>query len=159
MDIRADGFRGLPGVHVVDRIFVPEHGCAGGHKPRRRTTRTTINQKLNGGKWNGLGIYSLIAGATYTITITSQPGPSSTSADAVKITYTRDAVEYVEYVAFGDSITMGGGSNGDDYTPDDTSLDGRNTGGGYEPILNNLLTSATGIPHSIINEGTVGISL
>ena len=120
------------------------------------TTRTTINQKLNGGKWNGLGIYSLIAGATYTITITSQPGPSSTSADAVKIAYARDAVEYVEYVAFGDSITMGGGSNGDDYTPDDTSLDGRNTGGGYEPILNNLLTSATGIPHSIINEGYGG---
>ena len=51
------------------------------------TTRVTINQKLNGGKWNGLGIYSLIAGTSYTVTVTSQPGPSSTSADAVKFSY------------------------------------------------------------------------
>ena len=63
------------------------------------------------------------------------------------------ATPFVMYVAIGDSITMG---DSDDYTPDDTSLDGRNTGGGYEPILNNLLTSATGIQHSIINEGVGG---
>jgi hypothetical protein len=59
------------------------------------TTRVTINQKLNGGKWNGLGIYSLIAGTSYTVTVTSQPGPSSTSADAVRIAYLQDAVGYV----------------------------------------------------------------
>jgi len=54
------------------------------------------------------------------------------------------------YVAIGDSITFG---QGDDYAPDDTSLDGRNTGGGFEPILNNLLTAGKSIPHNIANEG------
>jgi lysophospholipase L1-like esterase len=63
------------------------------------------------------------------------------------------ATPFVEYVAFGDSITFG---QGDNYPADDTSLDGRNTGGGFEPILNNLLTSAKGIPHSIVNEGRGG---
>ena len=57
------------------------------------------------------------------------------------------------YVAVGDSITEG---YGDDDPSDDISLDGRNAGGGYEPILNNLLTSASGIPHTIVNEGVGG---
>jgi hypothetical protein len=48
------------------------------------TARVTINQKLNGGKWNILGTYSLIGGVTYTVTVTAQPGPASTCADAVK---------------------------------------------------------------------------
>jgi len=59
------------------------------------------------------------------------------------------------YVAVGDSITFG---QGDDFSPDDTSLDGRNTGGGFEPILNNLLTAAKGIPQNIANEGVGGTS-
>ena len=43
-----------------------------------------INQQANGGKWNvlGTGTYPFMAGASYDITITSQPGPSSTCADA-----------------------------------------------------------------------------
>jgi lysophospholipase L1-like esterase len=57
------------------------------------------------------------------------------------------------YVAVGDSITFG---SQDDIPSDDTSLDGRNTGGGYEPILNNLLTAANGYPHTVVNEGVSG---
>jgi lysophospholipase L1-like esterase len=57
------------------------------------------------------------------------------------------------YVAVGDSITLG---EGDDYVADDTSFDGRNIGGGYEPILNNLLTGAIGYPHTVVNEGVSG---
>jgi len=57
------------------------------------------------------------------------------------------------YVAVGNSITFG---YGDNYPQDDTSLDGRNTGGGYEPILNNLLTAATGLPHTVVNVGVNG---
>ena len=57
------------------------------------------------------------------------------------------------YVAVGDSITRG---SGDDYVADDTSLDGRNTGGGFEPILNNLLTAAKGYPQTVLNEGVSG---
>jgi len=48
------------------------------------TTRVTVNQQTNGGKWNSLGIYSLQANTTYRVTITSQPSPSSTCADAIK---------------------------------------------------------------------------
>ena len=57
------------------------------------------------------------------------------------------------YVAVGDSITRG---SHDDFPADDTSLDGRNTGGGYEPILNDLLTGANGYPHTVVNEGVSG---
>ena len=58
-----------------------------------------------------------------------------------------------EYIAIGDSITLG---EGDDYPFDDKSFDGRNIGGGFEPILNDLLTTAKGFPHSIVNEGDSG---
>ena len=59
------------------------------------------------------------------------------------------------YVAFGDSITFG---VGDDEPSDDTSIDGRNTGGGYTPILNDILTSNKNYPHTIENEGFPGIT-
>jgi PKD repeat protein len=48
------------------------------------TTRVFINQQENGGKWNSLGFYHFEAGQSYRVIITSQPGPSSTCADAVK---------------------------------------------------------------------------
>ena len=57
------------------------------------------------------------------------------------------------YVAMGDSITRG---DGDDNLSDNTSQDGRNAGGGYTPILNNLLTAARGYPHTVFNEGVGG---
>ena len=59
----------------------------------------------------------------------------------------------IHLVGLGDSI-----SNGlfDDVFTDNTSADGRNTGGSYEPILNNLLTAANGVPVSIVNEGNPG---
>ena len=57
------------------------------------------------------------------------------------------------YVAFGDSITRG---SGDDISSDDVSLDDRNSGGGFEPILNNLLTAAKGYPHTVVNAGVSG---
>ncbi|TFH30069.1 MAG: hypothetical protein E4G97_06270, partial [Deltaproteobacteria bacterium] len=57
------------------------------------------------------------------------------------------------YVAFGDSITFG---SHDDIFSDDVSLDGRNSGGGFEPILNNLLTAAKGYPHTVVNAGLSG---
>jgi lysophospholipase L1-like esterase len=53
-------------------------------------------------------------------------------------------------VATGDSITYGFG--GDFHT----SADGRNTGPGFEPLLNNLLTLDLGVPHTVENEGVPG---
>ena len=57
------------------------------------------------------------------------------------------------YWGMGDGITRG---SGDDDVSDDTSQDGRNAGGGYLPILNNLLTAARGYPHTVFNEGVGG---
>ncbi len=69
------------------------------------------------------------------------------------------------YVLIGDSITAG---YGDDDSSDDVSADGRNRNGGWIPpayslatggygqILNDLLTSAFGFPHTMINEGVGG---
>jgi hypothetical protein len=51
------------------------------------TDRVYINQQLDGGQFNSLGVYPFEAGASYTITITAQTGPSSTCADAVKFVY------------------------------------------------------------------------
>jgi lysophospholipase L1-like esterase len=57
------------------------------------------------------------------------------------------------YVTVGDSITQG---YGDDDPSDNISLDGRNSGGGFPPILNDLLTQLSGYPHTVINEGISG---
>jgi len=57
------------------------------------------------------------------------------------------------YVSMGDSITYG---YADDDPSDDTSNDGRNTGGGYTPVLNDFLTTDLAKPHYIANEGVPG---
>jgi lysophospholipase L1-like esterase len=57
------------------------------------------------------------------------------------------------YVAMGDSITFG---DFDDVHSDDVSLDGRTTGGGYEPVLANLLEAAVGHPVLVYDEGIGG---
>jgi lysophospholipase L1-like esterase len=59
------------------------------------------------------------------------------------------------FIGFGDSITYADPSH-DDIISDNTSNDGRNTGGGYEPILNNLLTAKSGYPQTVINAGVSG---
>jgi lysophospholipase L1-like esterase len=87
-----------------------------------------------------------VAGA-YVLNLVVNDGKVNSAPATVTVT------AFVEYVAFGSSTTAG---EGDDYPLDNTSLDGRNSGGGFEPILNDLLTSATGIPHSIVNEGHGG---
>ena len=51
------------------------------------TARVYINQRQNGGQWNSLGEYAFEAGRSYGVTITAQPSPSSTCADAVRFEY------------------------------------------------------------------------
>jgi lysophospholipase L1-like esterase len=87
-----------------------------------------------------------VAGA-YVLNLVVNDGKVNSAPATVTVT------AFVEYVAFGSSTTEG---YGDDYPLDDTSLDERNTGGGFEPILNDLLASATGISCSILNEGYGG---
>jgi hypothetical protein len=45
-----------------------------------------VNQLENAGQWNVLGRYHFRAGASYDISIISQPAPTSTCADAVRFT-------------------------------------------------------------------------
>jgi lysophospholipase L1-like esterase len=51
------------------------------------TTTVYINQQQNGGQWNSLDDYLFESGSSYNVTITAQPGPSSTCADAVKFNF------------------------------------------------------------------------
>ena len=44
---------------------------------------TTVNQKTGGQSWNSLGEFNYTAGLTYTVTVVSQPGPSSSCADTI----------------------------------------------------------------------------
>jgi chitodextrinase len=53
----------------------------------RGTKKVYVNQQLNGGKWNSLSSYYFVAGKSYRVSITAQPGPSSTCADAVRFVY------------------------------------------------------------------------
>ena len=57
------------------------------------------------------------------------------------------------FVALGDSITAG---LDDNIASDDISTNGLTTGGGFEPVLNNLLSAYYGSPHHIVNEGVPG---
>jgi lysophospholipase L1-like esterase len=59
------------------------------------------------------------------------------------------------YVAFGDSITTG---LDDDDISDNISMDARNSGGGYEPVLNDLLSGnpLMSYPNIAANEGFPG---
>jgi VCBS repeat-containing protein len=63
-------------------------------------------------------------------------------------------VNGIHLVGLGDSITNG---LRDDDPIDDISLDGRNTGGGYQTNLNDLLTSDNGSkPVTVLDEGNSG---
>jgi PKD repeat protein len=48
------------------------------------TTDYTVNQQMNAGDWNSLGIFPFVAGETYYVKVTSVNDSSSTCADAVK---------------------------------------------------------------------------
>jgi lysophospholipase L1-like esterase len=211
------------------------------------STTASTNQQRDGGHWNLLGTKSFQSNSNYTINVTSQSAPSTTSADAFRFELIYDheprvnitspnsyylqtspdlavkadgnnvqsgwAIKFVidqgkagervstdsikpyealfaglskgehsldafvvdqsgneiqglythdqrlsigigdYYVSIGDSITKG---YADDDLSDDASADGRNTGGGYEPRLNTVLTAQQGFPQTIANEGVNG---
>ncbi len=51
------------------------------------TANISVNQKINAGKWNSLGVYQFTAGKSYRVTVTSVVGDTiSTCADAVRWT-------------------------------------------------------------------------
>ena len=127
-----------------------------GTDPSMTTYSSTPTQSAGSGTTSQLTSFplsGLSTGTTYHFRVAASNGSGTTRGSVSSFTPGAAPTEY--YVAFGDSITFG---QGDDYHPDDTSLDGRNTGGGFEPILNNLLTAAKSTPHNIANEGFGGYS-
>ena len=75
-----------------------------------------------------------------------------TTPDASAV-FSQVGIGGLHIACLGDSITAG---LTDDIVLDDFSADSRNTGGGYEPVLNNYLSAANGIPVTVLNEGLSG---
>jgi PKD repeat protein len=121
------------------------------------TARVNINQQQNGSQWNSLGQYSFEAGMTYNVTITSQPGPSSTNADAVR--FTRVVVN-LPPTAYIDSILPNPGKPGQivQFTGHGTDSDGSITGYEWQSDIDGILSDANSFTVSDLSEGTHTIS-
>ena len=122
------------------------------------TARVTINQLQNGGKWNLLGTYTFNAGTTYKVTVTSQPGPSSTCADAVK--FTAVAGGNMPPVAVIDSISPASPSAGEAVTFAGHGTDSDGTIAAYEwsSSLEGSLGNSASLTATLLHAGTHTIS-
>jgi len=114
-----------------------------------------INQQVDGGQWNTMGKYFFEAGSTYSVTITSQPGPSSTCADAVKFTLTGSNSNNPP-TAFIDNISPSPASLGEAVTfvghGEDT--DGDVTIYSWNSDRDGHLSDNASFSHSSLSEGT-----
>ena len=90
LELHPGGFRHVRRVHVVDRLVVQEHDHPGGYPARRRDDQSNHQPAAERGPMEQPGFVLLCGGVRYTVKITSQPGPSSTCADAVKFTNVGD---------------------------------------------------------------------
>lgn len=126
-----------------------------GTDPTLSTFDSTTEQFLGSGTDNQAVVETipgLAAWSAYYFRVAAETGTGTGTVIVRGEIASFSAGEY--YVAAGDSITRG---SHDTVPDDDTSLDGRNNGGGFEPILNNLLTSAKAqLPHTVENEGVSG---
>ncbi|MBA4373991.1 MAG: hypothetical protein C0402_14165 [Thermodesulfovibrio sp.] len=124
-------------------------GHAGG------TSRVVINQLQNGGKWNLLGTYVFTAGTSYRVTITSQPGPSSTCADAVKFTPGSGPVVNIAPVAVIDSLSPNPALPGEivTFTGHGTDSDGTIGGYSWRSSLDGLLSESATFVTSVLSSG------
>ncbi len=108
------------------------------------TDTVTINQQQDGGQWNVIDNYVLDEGVTYSVTITSQPGPSSTCADAVKCVYLGPGGGNIEPTATIDSISPNPASVGETIsfsgygTDSDGTIIGYNWSSSIEGDINDL---------------------
>ena len=75
------------------------------------------------------------------------------TAPEARVSLPQIATNGIHLYTQGDSITAG---LKDDVTADDTSLDTRNTAGGYQPVLNDELSAGNGVPVTVLNDGNAG---
>ncbi len=118
------------------------------------TTRVYINQQVNGGKWNSIGQYTFTAGILYKITITSQSDPTSTCADAVKLTFVN--VVNTPPVAVIDSINPDPAMPGDRITLQGSGSDSDGTVVAYNwrSSINGTLGTSKTLSTSSLSAGT-----
>ncbi|MBE0426200.1 MAG: putative Ig domain-containing protein [Nitrospirae bacterium] len=117
------------------------------------TTRVYINQQLNGGRWNVLGTYPFEAGISYRVTITSQPGPSSTCADAVRFVYIPGG--NIAPTATIDLISPNPALPGEtvSFAGSGTDSDGTITGYNWRSSIDGQLSSSASFSTSALSEG------
>ena len=104
-------------------------------------TPDSTNQNPGSVQFNNAGIF------TVSFTVTDAKGLSDPSPAVRTIT-----VIYDNYVALGDSITLGEGDYEGSGADGNCPFDGI----GYEPILEDLLTDYFGLSHIVVNEGVSG---
>jgi hypothetical protein len=118
------------------------------------TTRVFVNQLANGGVWNSLGTFSFVSGEVYEVTITAQPDPTSTSADAVKFTFLD--VENASPTATIDSITPNPADAGQSvtFTGHGTDTDGTIAAYSWSSSINGTLSTEASFSTSALSLGT-----
>ena len=117
--------------------------------------QTTINvdQRVNGGQWNSLGVYSFVAGGDYTVTVTSVADDFSTCADAIKWTLAQSTNS--PPIAFVDSITPNPADQGQTvtFTGHGSDTDGSVTGYRWSSNLNGNLSSSASFSSAGLSAG------
>jgi lysophospholipase L1-like esterase len=98
--------------------------------------------------------FNALAPGEHTLTgyLLDAGGARFTTPDAT-VTVPQLGSSGIHLVGMGDSITNG---VADDFEVDNRSLDFRNTGSGYEQVLNDYLSADNGLPVTVLNEGNPG---
>ena len=116
------------------------------------TTTVYINQQQNGGQWNSLDDYLFESGSSYNVTITAQPGPSSTCADAVRFNFIQSNDSPTATI---DSITPNPADVGEivTFTGHGEDPDGSIAGYSWESNIDGLLSSEASFSWGALSEG------
>jgi PKD repeat protein len=123
------------------------------------TTNVTVNQKVNGGRWNSLGVYSFQAGTTYGVTVTSVADNSSTCADAMRWTLVQASGNSAPTAAI-DSISPSPAAAGDavTFTGHGTDTDGTIAAYEWSSSIDGTLGSGATVSTSDLSVGSHTIS-
>ncbi len=118
------------------------------------TDTVYVNQQQNGGQWNSLGVYPFVSGGSYEVTIISQPGPSSTCADALMCVY--QAGGNIPPTAVIDSINPNPVEPGQpvSFSGHGTDSDGTIEGYNWRSSVDDFLSDQQSFNRSNLSQGT-----
>jgi len=120
------------------------------------TSIVYINQQQNTGQWNNIGNFTYQAGLTYSVTVTSQAGPSSTCADAVRFVYQGGGGGNIPPAATIDSISPNPANPGQTvyFSGHGTDSDGTITGYNWRSSIEGNISSVDSFSKSDLSTGT-----